>query len=100
MTGLNFTPKKSLSLFNALIIAQSLLLTFWICAQTINVYKYILVGIVFEIIWLPAIIAIPLIPAIAFVYWIKNKCKFNSKYLYLGLACLALSLTFYLLVKP
>ena len=55
---------------------------FWLSGLAINVYRFAIVGAVFEIIWLPAIALTFIMPVISFVFLIKEKFSLRSLYLY------------------
>jgi hypothetical protein len=55
---------------------------FWICSRFINVYRFALVGAIFEILWLPMILMLFFLPVIACYFLFKEKFSFHSTYLY------------------
>lgn len=55
---------------------------FWWGSKLIDVYQFKLIGIVFEILWLPAIAALLIIPIISAVFWTKEKFILKSFYPY------------------
>jgi hypothetical protein len=55
---------------------------FWWGSKFIDFYQFKLMGIVFEILWLPAIAALPIIPIISVVFWKKEKFTLKSFYPY------------------
>lgn len=57
-----------------------------------DVYAWALVGAVYEILWLPGLAVIYLLPVFILILAIVNKFKINSKY-YIGLGLLALIIT-------
>lgn len=61
-------------------IISGIVSIFWILSQTVDIYKIKLTGIIFEILWLPAIAAIFILPVISFIFWMKEKFKLNSLY--------------------
>lgn len=64
-------------------------LIFWFVGKNTNVYTWAITGAVFEILWLPMIAAIFILPVVSLVFWIRNKFSFKSLYFY----SLLLSLT-------
>ena len=54
----------------------------WFLSKAINVYHFLLVGAIFEILWLPVIAMIFILPVLALLYWIKDKFNFRSLNLY------------------
>ena len=63
----------ALSIFTAL---------FWfITSNIIDVYKYALVGVICEILWLPCLLALIALPIYAIYFWAKEKFRLKSLYL-------------------
>ena len=57
-------------------------LTFWLLGKTINIYHYAFVGVIFEILWLPAIVLTFSLPVFSFILWSKENFNFKSLGLY------------------
>ena len=55
---------------------------FWYIGQTINVYRYAWLGALFELLSLPMLAALFILPVFSFVLLIKNKFRPRSLYLY------------------
>jgi hypothetical protein len=55
---------------------------FWLMGQTINIYRFAIVGAIFEILWLLMLVVLFVLPVIAFVFLVKEKFNFRSLYLY------------------
>jgi hypothetical protein len=55
---------------------------FWICSRFVNVYRFALVGAIFEILWLPMILMLFCLPVISCFYLFKEKFSIHSTYLY------------------
>lgn len=55
---------------------------FWICSRFVNVYRFALVGAIFEILWLPMIVMLFFLPVISGYFLFKEKFSFHSTYLY------------------
>ena len=67
-----------------LIIALSILiLSYWLLCKTIDVYKYTVLGVIYEILWLPMLALLFLLPIINTYAIFKNK---NSLISYFSLA--------------
>ena len=78
--------KKKKQLFDIAIFFVSLLtMIFWISINQINVYNNKFIGIIAEILWLPFILLIFVLPILTFVLVSTRKFK-NSKILFLSLA--------------
>ncbi len=69
--------------------ASIVVAAYWLIGNLLNIYNSKLAGIVFEILWLPMLLLLFAIPAIALFYWIKSRFKFTSLYFF----SLAVSLT-------
>ncbi len=55
---------------------------FWILSRVINIYKYVFVGVIFEILWLPAIVAVFILPLLSLWFLAKENFSVKSLYLY------------------
>ena len=78
--------KEKKQLFDIAIFFVSLLtMIFWISINQINVYNNKFIGIIAEILWLPFILLIFVLPILTFVLVSTRKFK-NSKFLFLSLA--------------
>ena len=51
---------------------------FWIIAFSINIYKYALVGGIFEFLWLPGMLITFLVPLVAGSLWYKERFTLRS----------------------
>lgn len=67
---------------------------YWLLGKFLNIYASKLAGIIFEILWLPMLLLLFAIPAIALFYWIKSRFKFTSLYFF----SLAMSVTVLILL--
>ena len=55
---------------------------FWCFGQFINVYRFTLVGVLYEILWLPALGVIFLLPIFSLLFLVKEKGSIKSFYIY------------------
>jgi len=55
---------------------------FWWLGNSINVYRFALVGAIFEILWLPALAMLFLLPIASLILLIKEKVNIRSLYIY------------------
>ena len=55
---------------------------FWFFGQFINVYRFPLVGAIFEIIWFPIVVMTIGLPIMSFIFWVKEKFSLRSFYPY------------------
>ncbi|MCY1531491.1 hypothetical protein D9M68_667190 [compost metagenome] len=79
---LNNVDHKRNGLFRILLFINLFAIAIWIVGQNINVYRYAVIGAIFEMLWLPIMISIILIPFIALYFWYKDKFIATSKFLY------------------
>ena len=54
----------------------------WVLGRTINVYHFAVVGAIFEMLWLPVLALIFILPVASLIFWIKDKFNFRSLNLY------------------
>lgn len=74
------TTFKNSSNGKALLILCVLLSIFWMLTITIDPYSYKIVGIVFEILWLPMLAGLLMLPLLALIFWWKE--NFNRRSLH------------------
>lgn len=55
---------------------------YWWLGQVINVYRYAFVGALFEILWLPVLLMLVVLPIISVIMLIKEKVNIRSLYIY------------------
>lgn len=55
---------------------------FWIIGKSINVYSSSTVGAIFEILWLPSLIILFILPIVSLIFLINEKFSFKSINLY------------------
>lgn len=98
-TDMELDNARNTNLLKFLFVLNLLTVTFWFVVQNIDIYHYAIVGAIFEILWLPMIIIIFLLPLLSLYFWFKDKFKINSKFLYLLLFSLSSIGTLYILTK-
>ena len=81
----------------ALLYVSILVCLFWTCSRYTNVYRYALVGAIFEILWIPMILLLFCLPVISCYFLFKEKFSIHSTYLYVFLLMLC---TFLILRIP
>ena len=74
-----FSQPKTKKLILILSIAIAL---FWILGKFINVYSVAIMGAIFELLWLPALIGLFILPILSIIAWYKEKFDISSLYLY------------------
>lgn len=55
---------------------------YWLMPQYFNVYKFAVIGAIFEFLWAAMIILLIALPVAALIYWTKNKFSLRSLYGY------------------
>jgi hypothetical protein len=66
-----------------LLVLSSSMLLYWLLSKTIDVYQITIIGVLYEIIWLPMLVLFIVLPILNTYSLIKNK---NSLMSYFGLA--------------
>jgi len=87
---------KNLIFDVVILLGSFLVLTFWLLVNQINVYEYKLVGIIYEILWLPFLLLVFVFPILTTVLILLRKLV-KSKILFLALAIQVLLLLIQLL---
>jgi hypothetical protein len=90
---MNITSMKPKAVFILSILAS----VFWYIGQTVNVYYFAVVGAIFEILWLPMIALLIVLPIFSFIYLVKEKFNLKSLYLYSFLILMFTFLYFFLI---
>ncbi len=62
-----FTPCRIIFMLNLINFL------FWITANSINVYKYAVVGAIFEMMWLFMVAGMFVLPVLSVIFWRKKK---------------------------
>lgn len=84
-------------IITALTLANIFFLVVWIAIQLLDdVYKYALIGAIFELIWLPTIAMLFISSLVSLFFWIKQKFQIRSAYFRLFISSLLL---IYLLLR-
>ena len=52
---------------------------FWCLAQFVNIYYFAVVGVIFEILWLPVLALLIVLPIISLVFLVKEKINIINK---------------------
>ena len=72
---------------------------YWWLGQVINVYSFALVGAIFEILWLPVLAMLFVLPIISLILLVKEKFNVRSLYIYSILICVTTILFMILMNK-
>ena len=66
---------------------------FWIISKSFNVYRWSVIGAIFEILWFPGLIILFILPIVSLVFWAKEKFRLKSLNPYSILIALAVLLS-------
>lgn len=67
----------------AIMLALSaFVLIYWFIAKTTDIYYFIVIGALFELLWLPMLLLLFLLPVIIIILWKKEHFHSRSLYLY------------------
>lgn len=61
-------------------VSSILVALFWFFANTINVYEYKVIGAIFEILWLPMMAMLAVVPLLCIFFWRKEQWHFRTLY--------------------
>ncbi len=78
-----------------LLVLSSSMLLYWLLSKTIDVYQITIIGVLYEIIWLPMLVMFIVLPILNTYSLIKNK---NCLMSYFGLALNIITLLIVFLV--
>jgi len=78
----NLTPFKNSRIGKIVFILSIIVPGYWWMGHVINVYSFAFVGAIFEILWLPVLLMLFVLPIISLILLIKEKVNFRSLYLY------------------
>ncbi len=56
--------------------------TFWYLEQLFNIYHVALVGTLYELLWLPFLCTLFVLPIVSMIFWVKEKFTIRSLHLY------------------
>jgi hypothetical protein len=65
-----------------LLVSSLALALFWFFVHQFNMYDNALVGTITEILWLPMLLLLVVLPVLGLLFWHKQQWKFPSVYLY------------------
>jgi hypothetical protein len=76
------TTFKNSSLSKIFFVLSIIVFAYWSVGQIINVYRFAVVGAIYEILWLFMLLMLFVLPIMALIFLIKEKFSFRSLYLY------------------
>lgn len=64
---------------NKIVFVLSIILfLFWIPLQMVNVYHVAITGVIFEILWLPMVAMIFVLPILSLIFWVRARFSVKS----------------------
>lgn len=87
MSANSSRPKKN-NTGSIIFIGSIVIFVYWLSSQVIDIYRFTATGVVFELLWLPMFAMLFILPVLAFVFWVKERFKGRSLYLYSLLICI------------
>lgn len=75
---LDFIEKKS----RIILVLSFLVLVYWVIASSVDVYQYVVVGAIYELLWFPFLLLFFALPIINLVMFVKNKFSLKKLWLY------------------
>ena len=79
------TANQTIKLFkgSVIVFALTMIVTLYMCLPLlISVYRFPIVGAIYEILWIFMILGVFALPVISFIFWAKNKYNLRSLYFY------------------
>ena len=78
-------PNQMTRLFkgSAIVFTLTIIVTlYWHLPLLINVYRFPLIGAIYEILWVFMLVGLFALPVVSFIFWSKNKFDLLSLYFY------------------
>jgi hypothetical protein len=75
-------PFKNSALSKICFSISIVLFVYWFVGRAIDIYRFKIVGALFEILWLVMMLMFLVLPVLSLVFLIKEKFNFRSLYLY------------------
>ena len=63
-----------------MLVATLFVALFWLLASTINVYDIKIIGAIFEILWLPMMAMLVIVPLLCVIFWRNEQWNFRTLY--------------------
>ena len=76
------TPFKNSRTSKIVLLLSIIVSAYWWLGQVINVYSFAVVGVIFEIFWLPVLALLFVLPIISMILLLKEKINIKSLYVY------------------
>jgi len=70
--------KRSIIIF----VLTMIVTLYWYLPLVINVYRFPVIGAIYEILWIFMIAGLFAMPVVSFIFWSKNKFDLRSLYFY------------------
>ena len=87
------TAVQGINLSKIVFLLSLITFVYWLLGNLIPIYKYPVVGALFEILWLPMMVFLFLLPLFSFFFWMKEKWSIKTLFLYsflIGIATVVL----------
>ena len=78
----SFTSSNKINASKISFFLSLLVFLFWFLGGVVNVYRFSIIGAIFEILWFPLILMTFILPISSFIFWAKEKFNLRSLYLY------------------
>ncbi|HAO45757.1 MAG TPA: hypothetical protein DCQ97_02450 [Chitinophagaceae bacterium] len=92
------TDTRKLNYGRLFLFMSLLVFVYWLLSRVINVYAFALTGALFELLWLPMLLLLYILPVLAALYWKKERFSPRSLHLY-TLLLVAATITMMILYK-
>ncbi|MFZ1369690.1 MAG: hypothetical protein WAR78_04885 [Ferruginibacter sp.] len=86
--------KKRNLLQTGLLLLSICVAAYWIVANQFDIYMYVPIGVLYEILWLPMLVLLPALPGWALYQWVKSRFSFQSVYPFIVLIFIFVLLMF------
>ena len=74
---------KNSGISKILLILSLIVFIFWILGQNTDIYRYDIIGAIFEFLWLFMLMALFVLPVLSIISLIRERFNFRSLYLYI-----------------
>jgi len=79
----NLPNIKNSGLSKILLVLSIIIFVFWFLGQNTDIYRFALIGAIFEFLWLFMLLALFVLPILSIIFLIKERFNFRSFYLYI-----------------
>jgi hypothetical protein len=79
----NLPNIKNSGLSKILLVLSIIIFVFWFLGQNTDIYRFALIGAIFEFLWLFMLLALFVLPILSIFFLIKERFNLRSFYLYI-----------------